>query len=389
MVEGISLWRDNRKTKDYDFQDRAIKDYIDRSGPVFNVHKYIGPYTQATDGTVTLPGETNELSIQDIVVLENRDRKYDKDVYELFGTYQLKDNAFDLSQFGIMLSGDTILVDFHLNDHVKRIGRKLMSGDVLEVVHLRDDLPLNENSDPIPKYYVVQDAFRPASGYGPTWFAHLWEVKCVPITDTQEFRDILHNEENKPDLAQEWRDTFGEQTVTGHGVSDNSGNNSSDSSSTLEKELQITRTISLDAAEQVRKRSFFIRHLYMRPANSQIKTGLINWVFDGDGVPENFTGDMIPSGVTFPQSPADGDYFVRTDYVPETLFKRTNNIWKMIDKNWRVEWKPAGEILHSYLLNNNITVVNTTDTGSFPEKQPLASVLFPPQGEFLPGKHKD
>ena len=30
-------------------------------------------------------------------------------------------SCFDLSQFGIMLSGDTILVEFHLNDHVEKL----------------------------------------------------------------------------------------------------------------------------------------------------------------------------------------------------------------------------------------------------------------------------
>ena len=74
--------------------------------------------------------------------MENRDRKYDPDVFELRGVYNVSDNDFDLTQFGLFLTNDTLFISFHINDMVERMGRRLMPGDVIELPHLRDELYL-------------------------------------------------------------------------------------------------------------------------------------------------------------------------------------------------------------------------------------------------------
>lgn len=394
MAKGISLWRGGRKTKDYRFQDRIAKEHIERSGTSFNVHKYIGPYQQSpTDPTVSIPSDgnlPNELTVQDLTVLETRDRKYDTNIVDLHGCYIIQEPGFDLSQFGIMLTGDTILVEFHLNDHTERLGRKLMSGDVLEVVHLRDELPLNQNSDPIPKYYVVQDCIRPPAGYGPTWWPHTWKVKCTPIVDTQEYADILRNPDGQADTSEDWTNSIGSPSDagTGLGVPDTSGLDSGDSASTLQKDLQITALMSEAAKAAVRKRAFYTRHFYMRPANKKVKDGLIKWVMDDNAIPPNWTGDFIPTGIHFPENPNPGDYFIRIDYEPVALFHRVENVWRLVQEAWRTEWTPASRILDGYLRNNNITIADPTDTGQFPEKQPLSGVV-PPKADILPDTEKD
>ena len=60
------------------------------------VHKYIGPgsSTEATDTTPNYVGNSVS-NIQDLLFLENRDRKYDTDIYQLRGVYSLQD--IDLS----------------------------------------------------------------------------------------------------------------------------------------------------------------------------------------------------------------------------------------------------------------------------------------------------
>ncbi len=65
--------------------------------------------------------------------LENIDRKYSDDVYTLRGIYNVQDLDFDLSQFGMFLQNDTVFITFHLNRSVESIGKKLLSGYVLEV----------------------------------------------------------------------------------------------------------------------------------------------------------------------------------------------------------------------------------------------------------------
>ena len=143
----LSMWREH-KSADYNFLDRTIKEQFLVGGTAFLVHKYIGPKAQTGSSDATLPEiqpDADELTIQDVLFLENRDRKYDTDIYELRGVYNVGDQDFDLSQFGLFLQTGTIFMVFHLRDMVDTIGRKLMAGDVLELQHLKDYDALNED----------------------------------------------------------------------------------------------------------------------------------------------------------------------------------------------------------------------------------------------------
>ena len=120
----LQLWNKN-KTNDYGFIDRAVAEVINAGGTGVYVHKYIGTYTD--DSTASIG--TGELYIQDVIFLENRDRKYDTDIYELRGAYNIAEPDFDLTQFGLFQTNDTIYLTFHLNDMVDRFGRKIMPGD--------------------------------------------------------------------------------------------------------------------------------------------------------------------------------------------------------------------------------------------------------------------
>ena len=83
--------------------------------------------------------ETIVLYIGDLLFLENRNRKYDPDIIEMRGAYNVSNTDFDLTQFGIFLTDDTIFMTFHLTENVERLGRKLMPGDVLELPNFRSD----------------------------------------------------------------------------------------------------------------------------------------------------------------------------------------------------------------------------------------------------------
>ena len=66
----------------------------------------------------------------------------------------------------MFLQNDTLFLTVHLNDIVERIGRKPMSGDVIEFPHMKEDYSLDE-SVPIAlkRYYVVEDVNRAAEGF--------------------------------------------------------------------------------------------------------------------------------------------------------------------------------------------------------------------------------
>ena len=190
----LSLWRENRGN-DYKFLDRRISEMFTVGGTGVHVHKYLGADTDANDGSdATKPKYDTDsvFNIQDLLFVENRDRKYDENIYTMRGIYQRQDQDFSLSQFGIFLAEGTLFMTFHLNDCLETLGRKLIPGDVLELQHLKDYWAL-DTSMPVAlkRFYVIQEASFAAEGFSPTWYPHLWRVKLQPLVDSQEYRDIL------------------------------------------------------------------------------------------------------------------------------------------------------------------------------------------------------
>jgi len=381
-MAGIKLWK-GKKTKDFHFQDKISKEFIYRSGTACYVHKYIGPYEQSSkDSSLSVPTDldTNELSLQDVLLGENRDRKYAEDVIEISGVYTVSDNDFDLTQFGYMLSGDSIILEFHTNDSIEKLGRKLMTGDVLELPHLRDDTSLDQDAGEIKKYYVVQDSNRSAIGYGPTWYSHIWRTRCIPIIDTQEYRGILHNEAIQTANDEiEWLTDFAMTGGSDAGV--NNVYEGENVQSTLDGDLRHIEKTKEHQKDEVSRRGFELSHIYIRNGNIELTNSLLGYFMHGDNIPDNFDGDIIYSGDTFPQNPEEGEYFVRTDYEPDRLFKRVGSCWKKVHDVWRQDWSPAHRILNSFINNNNITTIGDHEDETFSEKQALSEVVLPKSKE--------
>jgi hypothetical protein len=178
----LSLFRPNR-TRDYQFLDRTISEMYTVGGLDIYVHKYMGPQSGGNDSALSGNFDATQptyeavdvLNIQDLLLLENRDRIYDPDVYVMRGVYNTQDVDFDLTQFGLFLNNDTIFMTFHYNDMIDTFGRKLMNGDVIEIPNLKDYHPLNQNIPrALPRYYQIQDADFASEGFSVTWLPHLW-----------------------------------------------------------------------------------------------------------------------------------------------------------------------------------------------------------------------
>lgn len=204
----LSLYRPE-KTHDFKFLDRTIKEMFVVGGTDLYVHKYIGANNVAsTDLTQPVYDSLNPTNIQDLLFLENRDRKYDPNIYRIRGHYNVQNLDFDLSQFGLFLNNDIIFLTVHYNDMIELIGRKLMVGDVFELPHLTDYHPLNET---IPiglrRYYQITDANYASEGFTQTWYPHLWRIKCEPLVDSQEFSNILSTPINKDNYLGDWDST--------------------------------------------------------------------------------------------------------------------------------------------------------------------------------------
>lgn len=253
----LSLWRENRGS-DYKFIDKRISEMFTIGGTGILVHKYLGVDTDANDGTdSTKPKYTTDsvFNIQDLLFVENRDRKYDPDIYSMRGIYQKQDQDFSLAQFGIFLAEGTTFMTFHLNDCVQMLGRKLIPGDVLELMHMKDYWALDDSVPvALKRFYVVQDASFASEGFSPTWYPHLWRVKLTPLVDSQEYRDILNR------IKADSSDPF-----------EANANASPLSSviSTYNKYMDINEAVILQAETEVPKSGYDVTPYYNVPGASQ------------------------------------------------------------------------------------------------------------------------
>ena len=112
----LSLYKPERGN-DYEFLDKQILEMFTVGGTDMFVHKYLGPKSPSEDdATADQPkyDAVKHTNIQDLLFLENRDRKYDKDVYTMRGIYNVQDVDFDLSQFGLFLQNDTLMLTIHI-----------------------------------------------------------------------------------------------------------------------------------------------------------------------------------------------------------------------------------------------------------------------------------
>jgi len=324
----LSLWRKN-KGKDYNFIDRVVGEQFSVGGVSIYIHKYLGIHDQGESSDASRPNYTNinndknsETYIQDLLFMENRDRKYDPYIYELRGHFPVQDNDFDLTQFGLMLSNDNIFVTVHLNDMIGIIGRKLMSGDVVELPNMREDALLDETMDAINKFYVIDDADYAAEGYSQIWWKHLWRCNCRPLKDSPEFRDILGTGEEPDDLK--------------------------NLLSTYSREIAISDALLEQAENESPMRNFQTIHFYVIPGDDSVGRLQQPSIWSGDGEPPN-GAEPVGSGSSFPSNPDVGDYYLRTDYDPHVLFKKEEHGWSPVEVDFRRTWTAAHRILESFI----------------------------------------
>ena len=320
----LSLYKPERGN-DFEFLDKQILEMFTVGGTDLHVYKYTG-----TDDGKTVKDHTQ---IQDMVFLENRDRKYEPDIYKIRAIYNVQDIDFDLSQFGLFLSNDTLFMTVHIKSSVETIGRKLMPGDVVELPHLIDEYAENDASIALKRFYVIEDINRAAEGFSQTWYPHLYRLKLKQIYDGQEYKDIL-------DLpADEESDTTLRDVL-----------------STYDKEMQINNAVIAQAEVDAPLSGYETSHFYTVERKEDgtvaleeidgenLTSEIINSVEGregysgylvnyGDGEPP--VGNVFGNGIQFPTTNEIGDYFLRTDFLPNRLFRYDGSRWLKVEDNLR------------------------------------------------------
>lgn len=388
IIPRLSLYKPERGN-DYEFLDRQIGEMFTVGGTDINIHKYIGPNNPLEDdATAVTPiyDTVKETNIQDLLFLENRDRKYDKDIYTIRGIYNVQDIDFDLSQFGLFLSNDTLFLTVHIRNFVKTIGRKPISGDVLEFPHLKDEYALNDYSVALKRFYVIEDVNRAAEGFSQTWWPHLYRLKLKKIYDGQEYAEILDlpADEENPD-----------------------GETLRDFLSTYEREMQINAAVVAQAEADSPKSGFTTSHFYTVSRNDDGTVALQTAdqeTIDASGISvtaddiiknperEGYTGYLLnygdESGITpngapygfgiqFPRNNFAGDYFLRTDFFPNRLFRYDGTRWIKVEDNLRMTLSNTLDRFtqkSSFINNNNTNVINGKVVE---ERQSLSKALRP------------
>lgn len=327
----FGLWK-GRKTKDYHFINRAIEQQFQIGGVDMFLRKYIKPEDIHSDDASKPHYENlvdwNEMTVQDLTYGENTDRQYEKEYIILRGHYQIVDSDFELMQFGLSIADGSIMVYIPYDKSVEQVGRKVMSGDVLEFPNLRDDTLLDEESDAINRFYVVQDVNFPQEGYSFTWFPHMLRVKAKPLTDTREYTDILGTGEADDDLK--------------------------NLLSTYDQALANEELVMDQARSDVDRHGLETQHYFIQEGTEYDSN--FPWLYAGDGIPPN--GSVkVDRGSRFPESSETDDYFLRTDYQPHRLFKRGQSSWLFVEHNHRTEWSAAQGMIETYINNENTAVI--------------------------------
>ena len=456
----LSLYRPE-KGNDFRFIDRSAWEMFQVGGTDVLVHRYIGPGTAIQGDTPSTPNyaSDNVANIQDLLFLENRDRKYDPDVYLMRGVYNISDIDFNLSQFGLFLQNDTIFITFHITDTVEKLGRKIIAGDVIELPHLKDEYALNDLTFALKRFFVIEEVSRAAEGFSVTWYPHLYRAKCKPLVDSQEFKQILDDIADREFykgaynanityypgdvvLAANGKKYQVIQEVTGVAPPSTTyyalADTLRDVVSTYEKEMQITAAV-LNQAEADAPRSGYDTSKYytlQRTTDGIVELASVdaesvtvdaqtqatdlagnllydtdgNAIYvgqtassvilpsDGDGYEGYLTKDGVPpngapftAGISFPNNPVNGQFALRTDYLPNRLFRFDGARWRKFEDNVRTTMSNLGasdvaagstfagkdvrQTQKATFINN--PTVNTIDGQTVKEKQSLSKALRP------------
>ena len=382
----LSLWQGEKYTLDAKWIDQQVLEQFVVGGVDLYVHKYMGANNPNVTNDATQPVYPNvsAQNIQDLLFLENRDRIYDKDIYRIRGHYAISDLDLDLSQFGLMIASGTIFITIHTINCVDTVGRKLMSGDVIELPNLKEFYSLDETVPvALKRYYVVQDATRASVGYSPTWWSHLWRCKCTPLVDSQEFSQIL----NQPVIGTNGLPILINGNTISYGNINSSG-----------PVYQLTNDAVVAQAEFNLPLSGYDTNQLFAPlyVNGDPKQGPLP---PGSSPEQKFTGYLVGNGeavdgysvtpaTVFPDTPTTGQYVLRQDYFPARLYRWSGNVWQYVNSNVRTGLTPGtGQTMRDKYINNANTFVNSSGNTE-PIIQTLSN-LFRPDREtpsFPPGE---
>lgn len=303
----------SRELSKLQFQFGGIYCYVYRYDGVFDQQRDELNVLHDTQKTTKGPLDIESfLGIQDPILNENRDRAYNFDVIpRVKGIYQISQSELELLRFGFK-SNETISMEFHKPTIVKELGRNLIDGDVIELPHLRE---AGLDGRVANRWYEVKDITYSPGGYDPTYQKHIIGVILQPLRHQQEFLDLYDN------VRDEYGKTLAEQTSNENQL------------------LGITEAIQDKAGEHASTTWWDTTIMWFDPDHPSRKP--YRWT--DDGKPDN--GEPVRQGGSFPVDAAEGDWFLRTDLVPNRLYRLQKGRWVLREMDNKREWQPYNWIV--------------------------------------------
>lgn len=289
---------------------------------------------------------THQSNIQDVILLENRDRDYQTDPVTIKGYYDLQSAVTDLTKFGMgTIVSYQIKVNF--NSCIASIGRPIVIGDIVE---LPSETQYTPDLQPIKRYLEVTDVTWDAGSYTPGWMPTMLLITAEPALASQETRDIFG------DLA---------------GKIDTSGLFDNDDGTAIQYQdySTVDQTIRADAYTAVPEkgaegsntvREFSQEELDLTsnkfPAIKKMnfnRTGK----FVEDAMPQN--DEPYTEGPEFPTNPTNGAYHRMTyaglaQDVPPRLYRwsSTKGRWIYLETDRRAQYNLQKNGLDEYMISN-------------------------------------
>lgn len=290
-------------------------------------------------------------NIQDVILMENRDRDYSPVAVKLKGYYDLIDVTSDLTKFGIDINlGTEYRIRINFNAAVTSLGRPIIIGDILE---LPSETQYTPELRPVKRFIEVTDVTWDASTYTPGWQPTMMLITAKPAYASQETQDIFGD--------------LGKQVDTSGLFSSDDGNNEK-----YQDFMPVEQTIAVDALKPIEgmpergsEGSNTIRKFSAEELQAAADAGVPNLnkigfnpygLYVEDAIPENKA--PFTEGPVYPPNPSNGD-FHRLTYVgtaknvPARLYRWSTikNRWIYLETDRREEYNQQRAVLNEYLTS--------------------------------------
>ena len=247
------------------------------------------------------------LGIQDPILGENRDRRYNFDeIPRLKGVFQMSPSEMELLRFGFK-SNETLSVEFSQATVETELGRRFVQGDVIEFPHMREVGPDGRVGN---RWYEVKDISWSIGGYDPAYQRHIVGVILQPIRHQQEFLDLFNN------------------------VKDEYGNTLADQLSNEKSMMAVTDAIQKKAGEHASTTWWDTTIMWLDPNDPDGKP----CQFVDDGKPND--GSPVMQGQSFPANAKEGEWFLRIDLYPNRLYRFQKSRWVLKEIDHKRDWQP-------------------------------------------------